>query len=90
MTVPSLALGFIISSILGLLLHLLRGGGPGKILLYLIAAWAGFWGGHALGNRWDFTIYSLGPLNLGMASVGCFIGLFIGYWLGRVDFSEVE
>ncbi len=88
MTLPSLFIGFLISSLLGALFHLWRGGGPGRLLLYLLLAWLGFWGGHSLGVHWNWAFFSLGPLYLGTAALGSIVALAIGYWLSLVDMSE--
>ena len=64
--------------------------GAGHMLLYLTMAWIGFWGGHALGVRWELEFFSMGPLHLGTALLGCFIGLGFGYWLGLVEISDIE
>ncbi len=90
MTLPSLVIGFLISSILGSFFHLIRGGGPGRLLLLLIMGWAGFWGGHAMGERWNLDFFSLGPLHLGMAIVVCIIALGFGYWLSLVELVETK
>ncbi len=90
MTLPSLVIGFLIASIIGTLFNLIRGGGPGRLLLILILAWIGFWGGHALATYWQISLYSVGPLQLGLAIAGCIIGSGIGYWLSLVDFSEIN
>jgi hypothetical protein len=58
--------------------------------LYLFLAWLGFWGGHTLSIHWDFTIFSLGPLRLGMAIVGTVLTLGIGYWLSLIEITEPE
>ncbi len=88
MTVPSLFIGFLISSLLGAIFHIWRGGGPGRLLLYIILAWIGFWGGHTLGFFWGVEFFSLGPLYLGTAILGSILFLGIGYWLSLVDMSE--
>jgi len=85
MTLPSIFIGLIISSLFGAVFHLWRGGGPGRLLLYLFLAWLGFWGGHALGIRWDWAFFSLGPLRLGTAILGSIVTIGIGYWLSLVD-----
>lgn len=90
MTLPSLVIGFLIASIIGTFFNLIRGGGPGRLLLILILAWIGFWGGHALANFWDMTSFSLGPLRLGLAIIGCLIGSGIGFWLSLVDINETK
>ncbi|MEA3352164.1 MAG: hypothetical protein U9Q82_16285 [Chloroflexota bacterium] len=85
MTFPSLIIGILISSLYGSSFHLFRGGGLGRLILYIFLAWIGFWGGHALGQHWGWTFFSLGPLCLGTATLGTAITLAIGYWLSLVD-----
>ncbi len=88
MTIPSLLIGLVISSLYAAVFHLLRGGGPGRLLLYILLTWIGFWGGHILGDFRSWHFLGLGPLNLGMATVGSIFTLAIGYWLSLVDTSE--
>ena len=42
MTLPGILIGIVISSLYGSAFHLLRGGGLGRVLLYIIMAWVGF------------------------------------------------
>ena len=81
MTLPALTFGFLIASFTGAVFHLWRGGGPGRLFLYLLLAWAGFWLGHAIGEGLGWTFGRLGPLNLGMAGVGMAASLGLGFWL---------
>lgn len=85
MTIPSIIIGIIISSLYGVVFHLWRGGGLGRLFIYILLSWFGFWAGHFIGNRigWDFI--SIGPLRLGMATLGAIIILGVGYWLSMVD-----
>ena len=85
MTIPTILIAVIISSLYGLAFHLWRGGGLGRLILYLILAWTGFWMGHTIGNYLGWTILSLGPLRLGTATLGAAIALGIGYWLSLVE-----
>jgi len=85
MTLPSILIGIVISSLYGAAFHLSRGGGLGRLILYLILAWIGFWIGHILGAALGFTFFNLGPLNLGMATLGAAATLGIGYWLSLVE-----
>jgi hypothetical protein len=85
MTLPALILGFIISTVLGVVFHLLRGGGAGRLLLYLILGWTGFWAGQFLAMRLGWTFVSIGPLRLGTAGIGSLIFLGIGHWLSLVE-----
>jgi hypothetical protein len=85
MTLPSIILGIVISSLYGTIFHLYRGGGPGRLLLYLVSAWIGFWLGQFLANTLGWSFLSLGPLRLGMGTIGSAITLAIGYWLSLVE-----
>jgi len=85
MTIPVLLFGIVLSTLYGAAFHLWRGGGVGKLVLYLILGWLGFWIGHFLGNLlgWDFG--TLGQLRLGMATLTAFVFLSIGHWLSQVE-----
>lgn len=85
MTLPSALLGLIIASLFGTIYHLWRGGGPGRILFYLVLAWLGFFGGHSLASWQGWHLFLLGPLDLGMGAVGALVFLFLGEWLGMVE-----
>ncbi len=84
MTIPAFLFGVLLSSLLGAIFHLWKGGSLIRVLLYLVLAWIGFWGGHILAVQLDWHFLSLGPLRLGMALVGCGIILVIGHWLSQV------
>jgi uncharacterized membrane protein YeaQ/YmgE (transglycosylase-associated protein family) len=81
MHVPTLLLGFIIATLIGALFHVLRGGNLGRLLLYLLLSWIGFWLGHLAANSIGFTPGSLGILRLGPAALGAIVTLFFGHWL---------
>ena len=85
MTYPAIILGFVISSFIGALAHLWRGGNAGRFLVYIIASWAGFWIGHIVGARTDLTFLRLGQLNLGMALIGALLFVVLGHWLSLVE-----
>lgn len=85
MTIPSIIIGIVISSLYGVAFHLWRGGGLGRLILYIVLAWIGFWIGHIIGNSQDWTFVSLGPLRLGTATLGAIITLGFGYWLSLVE-----
>ena len=85
MSLPALLFGFVISTLYGAAFHLIRGGGAGRLLLYLLLAWAGFWSGQFLAAQWGWTFASLGPLHLGMATLASLLFLAVGNWLSLVD-----
>ena len=85
MTIPVLLFGMLISTLYGAAYHLWRGGGAGKLLLFLILGWIGFWAGHAIGNYLNWTFGSLGQLRLGMATLSSVVFLSLGHWLSLVE-----
>jgi hypothetical protein len=85
MTIPTLLLGFVISTLYGALFHLWRGGGAARFLLYLLLSWLGFWAGHFLGVHFKWSFFDVGPLHLGMATLFSLVFLAIGYWLSLVE-----
>ena len=88
MTFPSILLGIVISSLYGTAFHIYRGGGLGRLILYVILAWIGFWLGNMIGNSlgWDFGRY--GPLQIFTATIGSIAILSLGYWLSLVEEKE--
>lgn len=89
MTLPALLFGVLVSTLMGAAFHLWKGGGLGRLILYLILGWVGFWIGHVLGNALGWTFGSIGPLRLGMAVVAGLGVLAFGHWLSLVQ-SEDE
>jgi uncharacterized membrane protein YeaQ/YmgE (transglycosylase-associated protein family) len=85
MSIPTLFLGLILSTLYGALFHLWRGGSAGRLLLYLLLSWIGFWLGQLLGNIFHFSFDTLGQLHLLFATLGSLIFLAIGYWLSLVQ-----
>ncbi len=85
MTTPGYLLGFLVASLIGALFHLWRGGHIGRLLLFLVLSWAGFWAGHFLGNTLDFSLGRIGVLNIGAAILGCLIFLVLGNWLSKFE-----
>jgi hypothetical protein len=84
MNIPAILVGFIISTLYGALFHLWRGGGLGHLLFYIILSWVGFWTGQFLASYLGLTFFSIGPLHVGLATLGSLILLLIGYWLSLV------
>jgi uncharacterized membrane protein YeaQ/YmgE (transglycosylase-associated protein family) len=85
MTLPTLIFGILVSTLYGAAFHLWRGGSLGRLLLYLLLGWIGFWVGHLLATNWGWTFLSVGSLRLGMATFGSFLLLLVGYWLSLVE-----
>ena len=85
MSLPSLLLGFLLSTLIGAGFHAVRGGGGGKLLLDLVLGWLGFWLGQYAAARLGITIGSLGSLHLGLAILLELIFLFVGNWLSPLE-----
>jgi hypothetical protein len=88
MTYPAILFGIILSTFYGSVFHLWRGGGIGRLVLFLVFGWIGFWVGHGVGSHFGFTFDLVGPLNLGMASLGSLVFLLFGYWLSLVEIEK--
>ncbi|KAA3648650.1 MAG: hypothetical protein DWQ07_00185 [Chloroflexi bacterium] len=88
MTLPAFIFGFLISTLIGAAFHLILGGGAGRLLLYLILGWTGFWIGHYVANLISFRFAAVGPMNLGLAVVGSLLFLGVGYWLSLVQVDQ--
>ena len=82
---PTLLLGFLISTLYGAAFHLWRGGGVGRLIFYLILAWCGFWAGQLLASQLGLTLWSVGSLHLGIATLFSLLFLAVGYWLSLLD-----
>ncbi len=85
MTVPILLFGFLLSSLYGSLFHLWRDGGLGRLLLYLVLSWVGFWVGQIIAQQLGWGFGNVGNLHLGTASVMSAVFLVVGYWLSLVQ-----
>ena len=84
MTIPSLLFALLIASLYGVLYHLVRGGGLGRLLMFLIFGWAGFAAGHLLGIWQGWILIPLGELNLGMSTLGSLVFLIVGDWISSI------
>ena len=88
MTFPALIFGVLLSSVYGTAFHFWKGGGLGKLILFILLAWAGFWAGQILGAELGWRFAAIGPLNAGMATLGSALVLFVGEWLSRVEVTR--
>jgi hypothetical protein len=84
MTIPSFLFALLIASLYGVLYHLIRGGGLGRMLLFLIVSWTGFALGHLVGVSQGWVLFPLGELNLGLSSLGSLILMTLGDWLSSL------
>lgn len=84
MTAPSFLLGFILATLYGVGFHFWRGGGAGRMLLYLTLSWLGFFTGQILADVLGISFIDIGPLHAGPATLGSLLFLAGGYWLSLV------
>lgn len=90
MTIPSLIFAFLIASLYGVLYHLIRNGGLGRLLLFLIFGWAGFALGHLLGIWQGWVLIPVGELNLGLSTLGSLSLLIVGDWVSHIGIGSVR
>ncbi len=88
MSIPTLFLGLVLSTLYGALFHIWRGGHAGRLLLYLVIAWIGFWIGQFIGNLLSISFDTLGQLHIVSATLGSIVFLFVGYWLSLVQVEK--
>lgn len=74
---PTVYLGFLIASLIGLAFHAIRGGSLARLVLYVVTAWVAFFIGHGLAQALGWQAGRLGGLNLLPAIVATVIGLLV-------------
>jgi hypothetical protein len=84
MPLPTILLGVLISTLIGALYHLIRGGSWRRMLLFLVLAWAGFWLGDTLGWYLGWNFAAMGILNVGMGVVLCLVFLAVGDFVSQI------
>ncbi|MGW8318667.1 MAG: hypothetical protein ACWGPS_05420 [Candidatus Promineifilaceae bacterium] len=82
-TASGLVLGFLLATAYGAGFHLLMGGPPRKIVLYVLAAWIGFVIGHFVGDFLSIDLLDLGAVHLLSASLGAWVALVMSWFLSR-------
>lgn len=81
MTLSAFLFGMLVSTLMGALFHLWKGGTLLDLLIDVGVSWLGFWLGHLAGVTAGLSVGTVGPLRLGSAVVGGIIFLSLGYWL---------
>lgn len=84
----SVILGFLLATAIGCAFHILVGGPPGRIVMYVSLSLLGFMIGHFTGQGLRFNLMKLGALHLFTATVGSLLTLFIGRWIWPLEFEE--
>jgi hypothetical protein len=84
-TLPSLAFGFIVSSLIGLGFFLLFGRGWLRLGVYWVVAVIGFFVGQTVTTLLNFSLFAIGSVNLLEATIACLIALFVTRAVWRAD-----
>lgn len=77
----ALVLGFLVATAYAAVFHLIIGGPLRRLLLYLVASWAGFAIGQFVGIVLNIDLFKLGTLHLLSASLGAWAALLLARWL---------
>ncbi len=85
MNFAAILLGLIIATLCGATFHFWRGGGAGRLLLYLATSWVGFLAGHLLASVLQVSFDKVGQVHMGAGIICSFIFLGISYWLSLID-----
>lgn len=85
MTLPAYLLGLLYALLIGALFHVWRDGGAGRLVFYLVLSVAGAAAGQWLGGWQNWFFFAVGPLDLGLVTIGSVLFLGVGYWLSLVE-----
>ena len=85
---PAIILGFVLSTMYGAAFHLFKGGSLGRLVFNILLAWAGFWTGQLIASQIGFSIFRIGSLYVGIATIISILFLFIGHWLSVMDHNN--
>ncbi len=84
MTLPAFVIGVLISTLYGVVFHLVVGGSFFRLILEIILSWIGFWIGHFIAEQLGWTFISIGPLHWGLATIVSILFMLVGYWLSLI------
>jgi hypothetical protein len=88
MTIPAFLFGGLMATLYGAAFHLWKGGNLGRLIQFLFFSWLGFWLGHFIGSRLHWTFGNLGPLCLGLATLGSIVFLLGGHFLSLIEVED--
>ncbi|NMC28836.1 MAG: hypothetical protein GYA45_02045 [Pelolinea sp.] len=83
MTFPVFLLGSLISILVASVFHLIVDGNLKKYLSYLFFSWLGFWVGYYLSNRFSFSLWKVGILDIGFCVIGSLLVLLLIFWIDK-------
>ncbi len=82
-TASGFVLGLFLATAYGSIFHLIMGGPPRKIALYVVSSWVGFIFGHFVGAWLEIDIFRLGTVYLLGASVGAWLAIIASWFLNK-------
>ena len=85
MITPAFVFSFLLASFLGAAFHFWKGGGGGRLILYLILSWTGFFLGNWLGTTREISFIMIGPISGGFGTLGSLVLLFFSSWIIQLD-----
>lgn len=74
---PIMTFGFIVSTLISALFHLLVGGDARRLAIFLLVGWFGFGLGHLLGVSLSIEVFMVGELRMLTASLSAIFALFV-------------
>ena len=84
-TASGLVLGLFLATAYGAAYHLITGGPPRNIALYIGASWFGFIVGHFVGDWLGIDFLKLGTVHLLSASIGAWTAIILSSFLSRKE-----
>lgn len=84
-TLPSITLGFVIASLIGVAFYFVFGKGWLRLGIYWAVAVVGFFIGQIITTLLNFSLFRIGSVNVLEATIACLIALFITRAVWRAD-----
>jgi hypothetical protein len=88
MNFPSILFAAVLSTLYGAGFHLWRGGGLGRLMLFLFLSWAGFASGQFIAAKLGWTFDLFGQTHLVIGSLSSLVFLILGNWLSFRESSQ--
>ncbi|NLA79310.1 MAG: hypothetical protein GX853_00960 [Chloroflexi bacterium] len=85
MNITAYIFGWLLASLFGALFHLWRDGGFGKLLLYLLLSWVGFYLGHLVFLHYEVAFMQVGGVQMAGGILGSLVFLFLGHWFTHIQ-----
>lgn len=88
MTSPSILFGIILSTFYGVIFHLFKGGSLGRLGVYIIFSWMGFWIGQLFAELLNIDFLTIGTIHAGIASIFSWIFIVVSHWLSHIEINQ--